>query len=61
MDIAGSAVLVAGGALGLGLATAEGLAAAGRTLTIIDLPSSDGAAMAKRLGAAVQFSPVRGH
>jgi NAD(P)-dependent dehydrogenase (short-subunit alcohol dehydrogenase family) len=58
MEIAGSAALVTGGASGLGLATVERLAAAGGTVTIIDLPSSDGKAVAERLGAAVRFSPA---
>jgi NAD(P)-dependent dehydrogenase (short-subunit alcohol dehydrogenase family) len=55
MQIATSAALVTGGASGLGLATVERLAAAGATVTIIDLPSSDGKAIAERLGGTVRF------
>jgi NAD(P)-dependent dehydrogenase (short-subunit alcohol dehydrogenase family) len=55
MQIANSAALVTGGASGLGLATVERLAAAGAVVTIIDLPSSDGKAIAERLGAGVTF------
>jgi NAD(P)-dependent dehydrogenase (short-subunit alcohol dehydrogenase family) len=56
MQIAGSAALVTGGASGLGLATAERLLAAGATVTIIDLPSSDGKLIAERHGDAVRFA-----
>ena len=56
MDINGTAALVTGGASGLGLATAERLAAAGAQVTILDLPSSQGKAVAERLGAAVSFA-----
>jgi NAD(P)-dependent dehydrogenase (short-subunit alcohol dehydrogenase family) len=56
MDIAGSSALVTGGASGLGLATATRLAAAGALVTIIDLPSSDGKAVAERLGDDVSFA-----
>ncbi|MBN9157130.1 SDR family NAD(P)-dependent oxidoreductase [Microbacterium sp.] len=56
MQIAGSGALVTGGASGLGLATARRLAAAGATVTIIDLPSSQGAAIAAELGGV--FAPA---
>jgi NAD(P)-dependent dehydrogenase (short-subunit alcohol dehydrogenase family) len=55
MKIANSAALVTGGASGLGLATVERLAAAGATVTILDLPFSDGKAIAERLGDKVRF------
>jgi NAD(P)-dependent dehydrogenase (short-subunit alcohol dehydrogenase family) len=55
MQIANSAAVVTGGASGLGLATVERLAAAGATVTVIDLPSSDGKAIAERLGDKVRF------
>src|SRR4051812_22775694 len=58
MEIAGSAALVTGGASGLGRATAERLAAAGATVTIVDLPSSAGKAIAETLGDAVRFAPA---
>ncbi|MBX3086996.1 MAG: SDR family NAD(P)-dependent oxidoreductase [Cryobacterium sp.] len=43
MQIAGCAALVTGGASGLGLATAQALAAAGAEVVIADLPGSKGA------------------
>jgi NAD(P)-dependent dehydrogenase (short-subunit alcohol dehydrogenase family) len=55
MQIANSAAMVTGGASGLGLATVERLAAAGATVTIVDLPSSDGKAIAEHLGDTVRF------
>jgi NAD(P)-dependent dehydrogenase (short-subunit alcohol dehydrogenase family) len=55
MQIANSAALVTGGASGLGLATVERLAVEGATVTIVDLPSSDGKAIAERLGGTVRF------
>lgn len=42
MNIAGCAALVTGGASGLGLATAQALAAAGAEVVIADLPGSKG-------------------
>ncbi|MFJ4999238.1 SDR family NAD(P)-dependent oxidoreductase [Microbacterium sp. NPDC088619] len=50
MQIQGSSALITGGASGLGLATARTLAAAGAVVTILDLPSSAGAAIAEELG-----------
>jgi NAD(P)-dependent dehydrogenase (short-subunit alcohol dehydrogenase family) len=58
MEIAGSAALVTGGASGLGLATAERLTTAGAAVTIIDLPSSQGKAIAESMGGAVRFAPA---
>ncbi|MGW4205373.1 3-hydroxyacyl-CoA dehydrogenase [Streptomyces sp. NPDC004726] len=46
-----SSALVTGGASGLGRATAERLAAAGAKVVVFDLPSSDGEAVAKEMGA----------
>ncbi len=51
----GDVALVSGGASGLGLATAEKLHAQGARVVILDLPSSDGAAVAERLGEEVVF------
>jgi NAD(P)-dependent dehydrogenase (short-subunit alcohol dehydrogenase family) len=58
MDIAGASALVTGGASGLGLATARRLAAAGASVTIIDLPSSAGAEMAAELGGTFAAADV---
>ncbi len=55
MRIAGASALVTGGASGLGLATVERLRGAGAEVVILDLPDSDGLAVAERLGAV--FSP----
>ncbi|MFF1655102.1 3-hydroxyacyl-CoA dehydrogenase [Streptomyces sp. NPDC058255] len=46
-----SSALITGGASGLGRATAERLAANGAHTVIFDLPSSDGEAVAKGIGA----------
>jgi Dehydrogenases with different specificities (related to short-chain alcohol dehydrogenases) len=57
MDINGSVALVTGGASGLGLATTEKLLEAGASVVILDLPRSDGAAVAEKLGDKVRFAP----
>ncbi|MYM19534.1 SDR family NAD(P)-dependent oxidoreductase [Brevibacterium sp. 5221] len=57
MQIHGLTALISGGASGLGLATAQRLVAAGGKAVILDLPSSDGAAVAERLGGGVAFVP----
>jgi NAD(P)-dependent dehydrogenase (short-subunit alcohol dehydrogenase family) len=56
MKIAGSVALVTGGASGLGLATVRKLHDAGASVIILDLPSSNGTAIAKELGARAAFS-----
>jgi NAD(P)-dependent dehydrogenase (short-subunit alcohol dehydrogenase family) len=58
MDIEGTAALITGGASGLGLATAERLVAAGAHVTILDLPNSQGKAVAERLGESAWFAPA---
>lgn len=58
MDIAGASALVTGGASGLGLATARRLTAAGAHVTIVDLPSSRGAAVAEGLGGSFVAADV---
>ncbi len=58
MDITGSAAIVTGGASGLGLATAKRLARAGARVTIVDLPSSDGAAQADAIGGVFAAADV---
>ncbi|MDA3644436.1 SDR family NAD(P)-dependent oxidoreductase [Saccharopolyspora indica] len=51
MRLEGISAAVTGGASGLGLATARKLAGAGAAVTIIDLPTSQGAEVAAELGA----------
>jgi NAD(P)-dependent dehydrogenase (short-subunit alcohol dehydrogenase family) len=58
MRIEGISALVTGGASGLGRATAKELAGRGASVTIVDLPVSDGAAVAKELGDRVWFAPA---
>jgi NAD(P)-dependent dehydrogenase (short-subunit alcohol dehydrogenase family) len=58
MRIEGIHAVVTGGASGLGLATVERLAKNGATVTMLDLPSSAGAAVADRLGEPVHFVGV---
>lgn len=57
MEVLGSSALVTGGASGLGLATAEALAARGARVVILDLARSNGKETAARLGEHVRFSP----
>ncbi|MFR9801165.1 3-hydroxyacyl-CoA dehydrogenase [Pseudonocardia sp. RS010] len=56
MDITGQVALVTGGASGLGLATAETLLDAGASVVIVDLPSSQGAEIAEKLGEKARFA-----
>lgn len=55
MDVAGMGALITGGASGLGLATAELLVEQGAGVVILDLPRSQGAEVAERLGARSLF------
>ena len=55
MRIEGTAALVAGGASGLGEATARALDAAGATVSIADLNAEKGEALAGELGRAARF------
>ncbi|KQY57326.1 MULTISPECIES: SDR family NAD(P)-dependent oxidoreductase [unclassified Nocardioides] len=55
MDINGINTLVTGAASGLGRATAERLIAGGATVTLVDLPSSDGKEVAAALGDRARF------
>jgi NAD(P)-dependent dehydrogenase (short-subunit alcohol dehydrogenase family) len=57
MKISGSTALVTGGASGLGLATVRRLHAAGAPVVILDLPGSNGTAVAKELGDRAAFAP----
>ena len=58
MQCTDAVAVVTGGASGLGLATVKQLVADGAKAVIVDLPSSDGAAVADELGDAVAFSPA---
>jgi NAD(P)-dependent dehydrogenase (short-subunit alcohol dehydrogenase family) len=55
VELAGSSAVVTGGASGLGQATAARLTEAGARVTIIDLPGSPGAEVAKDLGGGCEF------
>jgi NAD(P)-dependent dehydrogenase (short-subunit alcohol dehydrogenase family) len=55
MNIQEMSAVVTGGASGLGLATVEKLLAQGAKVVIADLPNSDGAAVAEKLGLNCQF------
>jgi NAD(P)-dependent dehydrogenase (short-subunit alcohol dehydrogenase family) len=55
MQLDGRAVLVSGGASGLGAATAEMIVAAGGRVLIADISESTGRAHAQRLGSAAEF------
>jgi NAD(P)-dependent dehydrogenase (short-subunit alcohol dehydrogenase family) len=57
MQLNGSVIAVTGGASGLGLATARRLIDAGAKVALIDLPASDGDAVAKTLGDNALFTP----
>jgi NAD(P)-dependent dehydrogenase (short-subunit alcohol dehydrogenase family) len=56
VEIEGAAALVAGGASGLGEATARRLHAAGATVVIADLNAERGAALAEELGERATFA-----
>ena len=51
MQTTGTSAVVTGGASGLGLATAKRLIAGGAQVVLLDLPSSNGEAVAKEFGA----------
>jgi NAD(P)-dependent dehydrogenase (short-subunit alcohol dehydrogenase family) len=57
MKIQDMAAVVVGGASGMGRATAARLATLGAAVAVLDLPSSDGAAVAKELGGGARFHP----
>jgi NAD(P)-dependent dehydrogenase (short-subunit alcohol dehydrogenase family) len=58
VNIADSVAVITGGASGLGLATARRLLDAGASVALIDLPTSDGAAVAAGLGDRAVFAPA---
>ncbi|MDA3644192.1 SDR family NAD(P)-dependent oxidoreductase [Saccharopolyspora indica] len=58
MHIAGTSALITGGASGLGLATARRLSAAGALVTLLDLPTANGAVAAESIGSEASFAPA---
>ena len=58
MDINGKIALVTGAASGLGLATTRRLIAEGASVVMVDLATSDGAAIAAELGIKALFIPT---
>ncbi|MCA0180292.1 MAG: SDR family NAD(P)-dependent oxidoreductase [Actinobacteria bacterium] len=58
MKLTDRSALVTGGASGLGAATVRRLHADGAAVVILDLPSSDGAALADELGERAVFVPA---
>jgi NAD(P)-dependent dehydrogenase (short-subunit alcohol dehydrogenase family) len=58
MNITDKVALVTGGASGLGLATVKQLLADGAQVVIVDLPSSNGKAVADELGSKALFVPT---
>lgn len=58
MQITDSVVVVSGGGSGLGLAAVERFLEGGARVAIIDLPGSNGAEVAERLGDRVVFAPA---
>lgn len=58
MDLKGLSIAVTGGASGLGLATARRVLDAGGNVTLIDLPTSNGADVAEGLGDGAAFAPA---
>nr|KAF6492237.1 hydroxysteroid 17-beta dehydrogenase 10 [Molossus molossus] len=57
-SVKGLVAIITGGASGLGLATAERLVGQGATAVLLDVPSSDGEAQAKKLGKNCAFAPA---
>ena len=55
MNIAGSGVLVTGGASGLGAATVRRLAGLGASVTVVDVNEATGSALTQELGERAQF------
>lgn len=58
MKVSGSSAVVSGGASGLGLAVARRLHDAGAVVVIVDLPTSNGSAVAESLGDRIVFAPA---
>ena len=57
MKIAGSTIVVTGGASGLGRVTAERIVGSGGQAVLLDLPRSAGAEVAAGMGSRVLFTP----
>lgn len=57
MKIENKVVLVTGGASGLGLASAQEMLGRGARVVLLDLPTSDGTAVAAQLGERAIFAP----
>lgn len=58
MELKGLSIAITGGASGLGLATARRVLDAGGSVTLIDLPGSNGADVAAELGDGAVFAPA---
>jgi NAD(P)-dependent dehydrogenase (short-subunit alcohol dehydrogenase family) len=58
VELSSSVALVTGGASGLGLATVRRLVDGAAKVVVVDLPSSDGQAVADELGDGVRFVPA---
>jgi len=58
MQIEGISAIVTGGASGLGRASAEKLLSMGASVVLVDLPTSDGVAVARELGSRARFIPA---
>ncbi len=58
MDVNGTLAVVTGGASGLGRGTAERLIRSGGKVVIVDLPSSQGASVAREIGATFVAADV---
>src|SRR5207249_3062386 len=58
VELNGGSALVTGGASGLGLATVKQFVARGTPVVIVDLPTSQGEAIAKDLGELAAFAPA---
>ncbi|MCJ0905442.1 3-hydroxyacyl-CoA dehydrogenase [Rhodococcus sp. ARC_M6] len=58
MKVNDKVALVTGGASGLGLATARALLDQGAKVVLLDLPTSNGAAVAEELGERARFAPA---
>jgi NAD(P)-dependent dehydrogenase (short-subunit alcohol dehydrogenase family) len=58
VELDGGSALVTGGASGLGLATVKQFVARGTPVVIVDLPTSQGEAIAKDLGGLAAFAPA---